>query len=335
MLYKNNEFCKTKECLHLAVSVFWNLNVNILVDKEDRKMCLKIALSVVLASAVTVSAGLAVASPPVPPPTEGFNITTAVDCEMSAGDFTETEGFTWTWVRDMAPESVIIPSTLAYPGVDQWLEYSGRAAQIRYTEEMQSTDTSFFQFKKDFAAASEGADTAGNNLSVDKNYGYVASEASLIANAANKERVGLSIVANGDTAGLGDMPSLCPWAAEDFIPATNEFIAMGSDTSTTGVMVSDTETTTAATRAPEVDHSISAVGVGMAQGLMKVALMEGGDYYDPIFDPILGLEPDLASKTDYSEKSTASGTIEKFSKAMHYHSTIPQWQMPEPWYQLQ
>lgn len=295
----------------------------------------KIALSVVLAFVLMVSAGLAMASPPVPPPTEGFNITTTVDCEMSAGDFTETEGFTWTWVRDMDTEWVIIPSTLAYPGVDQWLEYSGRAAQIRYTEEMQSTDTSLFQFKKGFVAASDGADTAGNNLSVDKNYGYVASEASLIANAENKERVGLSIVAYGDDAGLDDMPSLCPWASADVIPATNQFIAMGSDTSTTSVMVSDTETTAVATRAPEVDHSISAVGVGMAQGLMKVALMEGDDYYDPIFDPMIGLDPNFVSKTDYSEKSTASGTIEKFSKAMHYHSTIPQWQMPEPWYQLQ
>ena len=307
-------------------------------------MCSKIGLSAVLAFALTVSAGLSMASPPVPPPTEGFNITTAVDCEMSAGDFTETEGFTWTWVHDMDPDvEFYTPSTLPHPGVDQYLEIYGRAAQIRYTEEMQSTDTSFFQFKKGFAAASEGADTAGNNLSVDKNYGYVASEASLIANAANKERVGLSIVANGDTAGLGDIPSLCPWAAGAFIPATNEFIAMGSDTSTTSVMVSDTETTTAATRAPEMDHSISAVGVGMAQGLMRVALMEGDTMYDPLFDNHGRPEdffwipgpPNLVSETDYSEKSKASGTIEKFTKAMHYHSTIPEWQMPEPWYELQ
>jgi len=39
-------------------------------------------------------AGPGLASPPVPPPTEGFGIATAVDCEMSAGDFSETEGFT-------------------------------------------------------------------------------------------------------------------------------------------------------------------------------------------------------------------------------------------------
>lgn len=306
----------------------------------------KTGISFVAAVALMTLAGFALASPPVPPPTEGFNIATVVDCEMSAGDFTEIEAFTWTWVRDMGyEEEIVIPSTLAYPGVDQYLEWMGRAAQIRYTEEMQSTDTSFFQFKKGFTAASEGADTAENNLKVEKNYGYVASEASLIANAENKERVGLSIVANGDNAGLDDMPSLCPWATGSFIPATNEFIAMGSDTSTTSVMVSDTETAAVATRAPEMDHSISAVGVGMAQALMRAALMEGDTMYDPLYDTN-GTDPvdlpwtepgppNLQSQTDYSERTQAIGTIDTFFKGMHYHSTIPQYQMPEPWYQLQ
>jgi len=132
--------------------------------------------------------------------------------------------------------------------------------------------------------------------------------------------------------GLGDMPSLCPWATGAGIPATNEFIAAGSDTATTSVMVPDTETSVAATRAPEMDHTISAVGVGMAQGLMKVALMEGCDAYDPDLDVT---PPDLVSKTDYSETTRSSETIERFNKAMHYHSTIPQYQMPEPWYELQ
>jgi hypothetical protein len=292
-------------------------------------------------------AGLAAASPPVPPPTEGFSIATAVDCEMSAGDFSETEGFTWTWVWDTDP---LIrsgaglpshpPSTLAaYPGADQFLAWSGRAAQIRYTEEMQSTDTSFFQFKKGFVAGSE----SDPNVSVEKNYGYVASESSLIANAENKERVGLSIVANGDTSGLGDMPSLCPWATGDGIPATNEFIAMGSDTATTSVMVSDSETSAVATRAPEMNHTISAVGLGTAQALMRVALMEGDSLYCPsceahydVYDNFLGLgPPNLQSETDYSEKTTASGSIDKFTKQMNYRSTIPAYQMPEPWYLLQ
>jgi len=293
-------------------------------------MSLKMATIALVAVGLLVFSGFDIASPPVPPPVEGFNIVTNVDVEMSAGDCTEIEAFTWTWVHDTLDG--FDPSTLRHPGVAQYLGTGGRAGQIRYTEELASTDTAFFQFKKGFAADSHGADTAGNNLSVEKNYGYVASEASLIANAENKERVGLSIVANGDREGLGDMPSLCPWVAEFKIPATNEFIAMGSNTSTTSVMVSDTETKAAATRAPELNHNISAVGIGNATALMKVALMEGADWYRPSVDAIV---PDLVSKTSYSEKSSATGTIDRFFKGMHYHSTIPAYQMPEPWYQLQ
>jgi len=302
-------------------------------------MLSKMRILAIAAIVVVGFVGYALASPSVCPPVEGYNIATSVDVEMSSGDFTEVEAFTSTWLCDTDPTGIGAAigqpswwtSTLAHPGVDQWLALGGRAAQIRYTEEMGSTDTSFFQFKKAFAADSHGnADTAGDNLSVEKNYGYVASEASLIANAENKERVGLSIVANGDTQGFGDMPSLCPWASGSGIPATNEFIAMGSDTSTTSVMVSDTETKAAATRSPELNHSISAVGIGMAQGLMRVQLMEGGGAYSPG-----GTVPDLVSKTTYSEKTQAVGTIDKFFKGMHYHSTIPSYQMPEPWYLLQ
>jgi len=267
--------------------------------------------------------GSAWASPPVPPPTEGFGITTAVDIEMSAGDCTEVEAFTWTWVHD---RSRFGDSTLAHPGVAQFLDNEGRAGQIRYTEELATTDTSFFQLNKDFAAASEGEP----NLDVAKNYGYVASGASLIANATNKERVGLSIVANGDGEGLNDMPSLCPWVRSQKIPATNEFIAAGSNTSTTSVMVSDTDTDVLATKTPELNHTISAAGVGNATALMKVELMEAGDLWVITTPP-----PDLVSKTSYSETSSATGGIDKFTKAMHYHSTIPTYQMPEPWYQLQ
>ncbi|MDY6987703.1 MAG: hypothetical protein SWQ30_06555 [Thermodesulfobacteriota bacterium] len=285
----------------------------------------RVGIFVVVVAALCI-VGSAWASPPVPPPAEGFGITTAVDIEMSAGDCTEIEGFTWTWVHDTLGD--FDPSTLAHPGVPQYLGTGGRAAQIRYTEELATTDTSFFQLNKDFAAASEGEP----NLKVAKNYGYVASEASLIANATNKERVGLSIVANGDREGLNDMPSLCPWVATFKIPATNEFIAAGSNTSTTSVMVSDTDTDVLATKAPELNHTISAVGVGNATALMKVELMEGGDWYRPSVDAVV---PDLVSKTSYSETSSATGAIEKFTKAMHYHSTIPAYQMPEPWYQLQ
>jgi len=56
-------------------------------------------LAVVVAGLMIFS-GFALASPPVPPPVEGFNIATVVDVEMSAGDCTQLEAFTWTWMHD-------------------------------------------------------------------------------------------------------------------------------------------------------------------------------------------------------------------------------------------
>ena len=86
--------------------------------------------------------GYALASPPVPPPFEGFGISTYVDVVMDAGDFVEQESFTWTWM-DGGEDS-----TLAHPAAPQFLDAGGRAAQIRYTEELNSIDTGFFQFNK-------------------------------------------------------------------------------------------------------------------------------------------------------------------------------------------
>ena len=111
----------------------------------------KVAILPVVVAALMVFSGFAFASPPVPPPTEGFVITTAVDCEMSAGDFSEAESFTWTWVHDpvrimntlpIAPNQdenhvgrrLLLGSTLGFPGTDQRLGPFGRAAQIRYAE---------------------------------------------------------------------------------------------------------------------------------------------------------------------------------------------------------
>jgi hypothetical protein len=273
--------------------------------------------------------GYALASPPVPPPFEGFGISTFVDVVMDAGDFTENESFTWTWMDGPAGNN----NTLAHPGAAQLLDAGGRAAQIRYNEELNSIDTDFFQFNKTFNAASHVATSGGPNLDVDKIYGWDDDETSLITSVSNSERIGLSIVANGDSRGLGDMPSLCPWTVGQTIPATNEFIAMGSDTAAGlgGVMLAETHTEVLATGPPRMDHTISAEGIGMAQGLMRLSLMEG----DAAFNAPGGTVPDLISRTNYSETTRAAGVISTFVKGMHYDSVIPAYQMPEPWYQLQ
>jgi len=184
----------------------------------------------------------------------------------------------------------------------------------------------YVEFKNNFEARSDEEP----NLKVSKDFGYIASPSSLIATAEDQESVGLSIVANGDDEGLGDMPSLCPWASGSEIPATNEFIAAGSSTKTTSTMVSHTDTDVTSTGPPSLNHSISAVGEGTVTASMIVRLMEGGDVHVP-GQPA----PDLVSENSYEERTSASGVIEKFEKTMHYHSTIPQYQMPEPWYAIQ
>jgi hypothetical protein len=261
------------------------------------------------------------ASPPVPPPIAGADIRNDVDVEVS-GDLDTEQSITWTWVHDTDQNG---NSTLANGNTPQYLDAGGRAAQMRYLHEADATD-GLIQFKNSFAATTHDEP----NLTVSKDMGYVASDTSLIANAMDRERVGLSIVANGDTAGLGDMPSLCPWAAGTGIPATNEFIAAGSSTSTTSFMISHTDSDVTATGPPSLNHKISAEGIGTVTAAMLVRLMEGGGAYSPG-----GTVPDLVSQTEYSENTGASGIIDKFDKSMHYHSTIPQYQMPEPWYFLQ
>jgi len=336
----------------------------------------RISIFTVVSVFVVTLSGLALASPPVPPPVEGFAISTACDVEV-AGDLIEEEGFTWTYVDEMMndigetawtylgfPFSSVEPLFLA-PG--------GRGAQVRYIEELDSADSSLTQFKKGFLAQSHGDQP---NVNVNKDFGYVASGASLITYAEDKERLGLGIVAHGNDSvvqqvlprnlpeaaeqqspvnkqplgggdgdgwlpepPLEDIPSLCPWAQGE-IPATNEFIAAGSSISTTSQMVSRTESEITSTGPPELNHGIDAAGTGRATAQMKVHLMEGDDsvggnfYWDGDSWAYSLVIPDLISETVYDEKSSAEGGIDKFTKAMHYHSTIPSWQLPEPWYQL-
>jgi hypothetical protein len=78
---------------------------------------------------------------------------------------------------------------------------------------------------------------------------------------------------------------------------------------------------------------------------MRVRLMEGDAMYDPVFDQafvVPGPEwqgpgtgpPNLISEAEYEEYTAAFGQVSNFDKTMHYHSTLPDWQMPEPWYTI-
>ncbi len=291
-------------------------------------------------------AGFASASPPVPPPEEGFVISTSVDINC-IGDVIENEEFTWTYLADMAPPGYVRDATdpAGWVGPDDpYLGFLARAAQIRYDEGLRAVDSGAMQLNKQFTATSHDEP----NLEVAKDYAWAGMEGSGITNVENRERVGLSIVANGDDAGLGDMPSLCPWVRDNLIPATNEFIAMGSRTTATGAsgnMVSMTRTDATSIGPPSLNHSIHAEGLGTAEAEMRLSLMEADYGYDPEYDVYYGQDefglfpigdgpPPLISLTEYEEYTGAFGQIVNFDKTMHYHSTLPDWQMPEPWYSI-
>jgi hypothetical protein len=139
------------------------------------------------------------------------------------------------------------------------------------------------QLNKEFAATSHDEP----NIEVAKDYAWAGTEGSGITNVENRERVGLSTVANGDWEGLGDMPSLCPWVTEHTIPATNAFTAGGSRTIAIGAdgnMVFMTRTDVTSTGPPSLGHTIHTEGLGTAEAEMRARLMEGNARYCPSED---------------------------------------------------
>ncbi len=358
-------------------------------EQGERAMGKRMGVFVVAAVFVFVLAGAGLASPPVPPPEEGYIITTNCDVNMGTGDFIEDEEFTWTYVTDYLIEEL---QTLPGPSVDpMFLGIAGRAAQIRYDEQLRSVDSGSFQLDKGFSATSHEEDDP--NLNVEKDYAWTGQAGSGITNVENRERAGLSVVASGEDPvvvpavvdffppippdgdahnegqapavgggalpgpfvrdGLDDMPGLCPWVRDNPIPATNEFIAMGSRTTAsgaTGQIASHTRTDVTSTGPPSINHNISAVGsAASAEAEMRVQLMEGDGSVDAdihgtiywqepgfplVWDDYVALyPPNLISLTEYEEYTGAFGIFE-FNKQMHYHSEIPDWQMPEPWYEI-
>ena len=69
-----------------------------------------------VAVGLMVFSGLAMASPPVPPPIAGYNIVTNGVAEVSLDDFVKEGSFTSTWVYDTLNHSNGQGSTLATLG---------------------------------------------------------------------------------------------------------------------------------------------------------------------------------------------------------------------------
>ena len=166
----------------------------------------------ILAMAVTAIfafTGSVMASPPVPPPEEGFKITTDTNI-VAVGQVTENEGFTWHWGYNPFPD-VALDWADINDGVLGVMESNAR---IRYTEEFNSMNTLSAAtqpttFDKKFLAESHPTDTP--NVSVDKVIGYTSDGASgSVADFDDKVAIEVVSAGLGQTAAFPGIFVLCP-----------------------------------------------------------------------------------------------------------------------------
>jgi len=270
----------------------------------DTTYRIRLIVAVAVASvALTIAvAGIASANPPVPPPNETSLIETSTDVTVS-GTYYEETTFDWTY---------------STKELNDTLENDERVAQIQYDAHTSATD-GYFEIKKGLTA--DGQNTP--NLKVDAKVGFVKGNA-VTSSLDLTENVGMSNVAEGDTAGGTGVGALCPWAQNACIPPTNTFVAAGSQLKDVTLVNSHTITTVATTESPQVHYEINAkgpiveggnetLGMGTIAAGMKVRTMEGLN---------CNRTHPLASRLTYSELSRATGAW-KFAKSMTHTAQIP------------
>ena len=271
----------------------------------DTTYRIRLIVAVAVASvALTIAvAGIASANPPVPPPNETSLIETSTDVTVYSGSFYEETTFDRTY---------------STKELNDTLENDERVAQIQYDAHTSATD-GYFEIKKGFTA--DGQNTP--NLKVDAKVGFVKGNA-VTSSLDLTENVGMSNVAEGDTAGGTGVGALCPWAQNACIPPTNTFVAAGSQLKDVTLVNSHTITTVATTESPQVHYEINAkgpiveggnetLGMGTIAAGMKVRTMEGLN---------CNRTHPLASRLTYSELSRATGAW-KFAKSMVHTAQIP------------
>ena len=260
--------------------------------------------------------GFALASPPVPPPTEGFTITTGTNI-VCVGSVSEKSNYTWHWGYDATDDN----------GINNALLEGESNARIRYTSEFNSNNTLSAAtipttFDKKFVAATHPTDTP--NLTVDTVIGYT-SDGAPGSVADFDDKIAIEVVsAGGDQTGaFGGIFVLCPWVGPNTggLPATNEGIAMGSSFDIPNLMAngafgsisanieSDAEVTNQVT----LGYDITATGAGRVNAEMLAKLYDGvtPQWNDPSMTP-------LASVATYSEFAETNGLFAPFHKKMDY-----------------
>jgi hypothetical protein len=131
----------------------------------------------------------------------------------------------------------------------------------------------------------------------------------------------------------------CSWAQGPGVVASNASVAAGTMSSSTKWMSSHTESAATATGLPSLDHSNATSGIGDVSVVMIATIQQGGGSFYGFLDRVQqnhrSVIPNLFSTVTYRQEASASGVIDKFNAVLHYHSTMPDYQMPEPWYVLQ
>jgi hypothetical protein len=79
--------------------------------------------------------------------------------------------------------------------------------------------------------------------------------------------------------------------------------------------------------------------MGDVSVVMIATIQQGGGSFDRLVNRFQqnhgsGI-PNLFSTVTYRQEASASGVIDKFNAVLHYHSTMPDHQMVEPWFVLQ
>jgi hypothetical protein len=290
------------------------------LEEEMKKVILVMAVAVVFAFTGTV-----LASPPTPPPGEGFLIHTDTDITC-VGTVIETESFEWHWNNDAESGNT--------QGIQPALLVGGETeARIVYEQEFRSQNSLLentvpTEFDKEFTADSHADD--GLNVEVDKIIGFT-SNGDAGSVASHEEIIALEVVsAGGGVVGGGftGVLQLCPWnvTGAGTFNATNEGIAMGSQFAIPNVLadggagfISFTSAANAyATEFVQLDYDVNASGRGQIEAEMIARLYEGNGVASRF-----GPAPGLTSVATYQEAAEADG-IFQFHKGMMYQAIFAQ-----------
>jgi hypothetical protein len=248
----------------------------------------------VLALAV-LAVGMAMADRPVNQTfeTQGITTSTAV---VATGDLTNAETVVWT----MSNQNVAGASL-----ADGEVQYT-----MSYTQSLQDNN-GYSQFNA--GNALDTANQVGNtyNYKTTKQVGYVSSESALGQAAISESLVLDGAAMNTTTSGQ----FLCPFgaAAGDY-PAFCNIIEVGSSFSGTAVQMTtgaDERRVAKSSNYPVVvDYTVGLAGQGTASAYYRAHIQEarGQDTGNKSVDVVA------------SEKTTASGTIDTFSKVINYQS---------------